>query len=455
MSTRHSDIDRDQEAPPRTPGSFYAEETLQREKMSPPGNIPQPPWRPPHSKRGYWFAVAAVIVAATLIFSVFALVVSQQGQHPSTQVTPTPTAMGTTVTTTPGSDTTPSPTPGVTQGPQNGPPPVNTPAYWDTILGTAGTNGKVESVSFANVVGNPTLQALVTVRHRDAKSTLDAYAFDKITSSNPTQIFKLSGLIKGEASISYYNSILTAQVDTNSALNAGKSVAQWRPDLFREFAWNYGSMSQVAFPGIFPDLTRYQAEADQASVNAGHDPWKNDPTQVAKALAGQFFGWQRAVTTKLLSGGGSQDVDATVQVQEPPLQGAQGQGPSAVVTLSRLEGTTHNVWVAIAVKDGTSLTLTNIPARSQITSPVTLVGTGAAFEAVIGQAVVYDHLYTNIGHAQVTGSNGMGIVSYSTNVAFTSSFKGMQEGMVAVYEANGGLSAENYSVVMVKVLISA
>lgn len=229
MSTRHSDIDKDQVAPPRAPGSFYTEETLQREKMSPPGNVPQPPWRPPrsNSKRSYWFAVAAVIVVVALIFGVFALVVSQQGQHPTNQVTPTPTTPKITVTTTPGSDTTPSPTPGVTRGPQNGPPGVNTPAYWDAILVTQATTGKVESVSFANVLGNPTLQALVTVRHSDANSTLDVYVFDKVTNARPTQLFKLSGLIKGNAKISYYNSILTAEVDQHSALNAGKPVSQW------------------------------------------------------------------------------------------------------------------------------------------------------------------------------------------------------------------------------------
>jgi len=211
---------------------------------------------------------------------------------------------------------------------------------------------------------------------------------------------------------------------------------------------------QTAFPGIFPDLTRYQAEVDQTQVNAGHDPWKNDPSMVARAMASHFFGWQRTVTTKLLSGGGLQDVYATVQVQETPVQGGQSQGPWAVVTLSRLEGNTHNIWVVTAVNDGTTLTLTNIPARSLISSPVTLKGSGAAFEAVIGQAVVYDHLYNIIGHTQVTGDTGMGIANYSTKVSYTSSYRGVQEGIVVVYEANGGISSENFTAVMVKVLIS-
>jgi hypothetical protein len=452
MRTPNTDLDKDQEASRGAPGTICSEDTLKLEKMSSLVNVPQPPQRPTRNRRNLWFRIGAVGIVLALIFSVFAVLAAQPGKSPSTQITPTTTAPGTTVTTTPGSDTTPTPSKGVTQGPQNGPPSINTVGYWDTILGTNGTNGKVERVSFANVISNSTLQALVTVRHSDANNTLDVYVFDKITSKNPVRIFKLDGLIKGEAKISYYNSIMTAEVDPNSTANVGKSVSQMTPDLYREFSWNDGLMKQVAFPGIYPDLTRYQAEADQAQVNAGHDAWKNDPALVAKALTTQFFGWQRTVTTKVLSGG-PQDVYAVVQVQEASMQGAQSQGPYVIVTLSRLEGNTHNMWEATAVKDGTILTLTNIPTGSLISSPVTLTGTGSAFEATIGQAVVYDHLYTNIGHTQIVGSNGAGQSHYSTKVAYNSSFKGAQEGIVVVYQDNAGISAENYSAVMVKVLI--
>jgi immunoglobulin-like protein involved in spore germination len=351
---------------------------------------------------------------------------------------------------------TPTPTPGVILGPQACPDAVKAPAHWDAILGTQGSGSKVAGVSCANIMGNPSLQSLVTARHSDANGTLDVYVFNNITSAKPTQIFKLPGLLKGDAKISSYNSVMTAEVDQNSSVNAGKSASQWTADLFREFEWNNGegTLVQVAFPGIFPDLTRYQAEADQALVNQGKDTWKNDPAQVAKALVDKFFDWKRPTTTKLLSGGGPQDVNATVQVQESPVQGAQVQGPSAVVKLSRLAGNTHNFWVAIAVEDGTMLTLTNIEARSLITSPVTLEGIGAAFEAVIGRAVVYDHLYTDIGHAQVIGDNGMGKANYSVKVVYTTSFhQGVQEGVVAMYEANGGISDEIFTAVIVKVLL--
>ena len=453
MSTRNTDIDKDQEASRGAPGSIYNEDTLKLEKMSPTENVPQPPQRPSRNRRGFWFAIAAVVIILALVFSVFAVFIAQPGKSPSTQVTPTATAPGTTVTTTPGSDTTPTPSPGVTQGPQNGPASVNTVAYWDTILGTKGTNGKVESVSFANVMGNSTLQALVTVRHSDANNTLDVYVFDKITIKNPVQIFKMDGSMKGEAKISYYNSIMTAEVDPNSTLNAGKSVSQMTPDLYREFAWSNGSMTQVAFPGIFPDLTRYQAEADQAQVNAGHDTWKNDAAQVAKALAIESFKWTRAVTTKVLSGGGPNDVYATVQVQEPLVTGGPKLSPTAYVTLSRLEGNTHNMWVAIAVKDEAN-TLTNITARSLVASPVILKGQGSAFEGTIGQAYILDHLYNPIGQGLVTGTPAMANnASYSIAVSYVSSFKtGAQEGVVQVLFTTP-IEANPSTTVMVKVLL--
>ena len=446
MSTQNTQIYKDQEAPPQTPGSFSGEETIQRENL-PPAPPSRPPRRPSRGRNNYWIAVFAVVVAVALIFSVFALVVSLQGQHPGSQVTPAPTAPQTTVTTTPGGETTPTPTQVITPPPA----PINTTAYWDGILGTAGTNGKVESVSFAHILGSSSLQALVTVRHSDANSTLDVYVFDRITSDHPTQLFSLSGLIKGEAKISGYSSVLTAQVDPNSAVNTGKPVGQLTTDLFREYAWNGSALTQVAFPGIFPDLTRYQAEADQASVNQGHQPWKNDAVQVATALEARFLNWQRPVTAKVLSGGGPQDVSATVQVQETAVQGST---PTIVVTLSRLEGNAHNIWIATGVADGSLLTLKNLAPRQVINSPVTLEGTGAAFEAVIGQAVVYDHLYGDIGHAQITSSTGMGMGPYTTPVSYTTSFSGIQEGIVAVYQNNGGLSAESVTAVMMKVLLS-
>lgn len=433
-----------------------------------PGNPFQPPLPPPRRPGGsrgrLWILISIVVVVMLLATTFGTILLVRQAQRPGTgsQVTTTPTTGSTTIpasspgigdTSTPGS--THTPTPGQTLTPQPG-PPVTSTAYWDTILGTRSGFNKVESVKIGPLMGNGSQQALVGVRYTGANQKLDVYVFTSITARKPIQVFHLAGLIKGQTAISGYNTILTMEVDTHSALNTGQAISAMSPDLFREFSWSaqVNTFAQTAFPGIFPDLTRYQAELDQARVNQGNDAWKNDPAKVARVLSTQFFQWQRAVTTTLLSGGGPRDVLASVRVQEAPAEGAQSQGPSAIVNLSRLEGNTHNIWEAIGVTDGTRLQLTNLDARQLITSPVTLEGMGTAFEAVIGQAVVYDHLYTDIGHAQVRSNVGMGTGPYSTSVIYTSSFKtGVQEGLVAVFEANGGISNETFTAVLVKVLL--
>ena len=48
----------------------------------------------------------------------------------------------------------------------------------------------------------------------------------------------------------------------------------------------------------------------------------------------------------------------------------------------------------------------------------------------------------------------MGMGTYTTPVSYSTSFTGVQEGVVAVYQNNGGLSAENATGVMMKVLLS-
>jgi hypothetical protein len=172
-------------------------------------------------------------------------------------------------------------------GPQPCPNAAANPAHWNPIVGVHGGQ-KVESVSCSNLLNNPSLQALVTVRNPGSNRLLDVYVYTYITNAHPTQLFKLQGLNRGNALISKYNTVITAQVDLNSSINKGQPPAKLTQDLFREFRGfdTAGTFVQVVFPGMFPDLTRWQAEADQARVNHGQDIWKLDAVQTAKHFAG-------------------------------------------------------------------------------------------------------------------------------------------------------------------------
>ena len=360
--------------------------------------------------------------------------------------TPSPVNQGT-PTTTGGTTPVTTRTPQVLLGVQPCPDAVKTTAYWDPIIPT-NSSSKVESVSCANLLGVSTLQALVTVRNQGTGSILDVYAYDHITNPKPTQIFKKMTLAEGDAKISGYNTVLTGEVDAASSINKGKPDAQLKQDLFREYKWSdgAGTLVQVSFSGIYPDLTRFQAETDQAKVNQGQDFWKTKVTKVANNLALDLLKWPTAKAA-IVSGGGSGDTNAVVTV-------STGGTPDRQVTvnLSRLEGNTNGgIWEVTSVQLGSNPALTAPQSLAQITSPITVTGNHNGFEGIAGTVAILDHLYTDIGHATVKATTA----AFSVNVTYTSSISAgtAEEGVIAFYPDNAAGGPQ--MVEMVKVLIGA
>jgi hypothetical protein len=385
------------------------------------------------------------LTLAMVLVSLLILLSACAGSSTNAGKTPTPnTATGGagSATATPQ----PSQTPAIQLGPQQCPVSVSNPAHWDAIIPTQPNVSKVESVTCGYLAGISRLQALVTVRYNGTGSMLDVYVYDNITAPSPVQVFKLLGLYDGQAKISNYNTVITAQVDLNSSINKGKPNAALTPDLFREFAT--GSFAPVSFPGFFPDLTRYQAEQDQAQVNQGQNGWELDPLQVASHFASdsRLLNWTN-VNPTLVSGGGSKDEEAVVNVKtsSPP-------NGSVTLTMQRLEGNINGgIWEITAVTSP-GLSITAPASRGTLTSPVTVSGSGNAFEGVIGPVVILDHTYTSIGHATARGT-GNGPTTFSVSVPYTSTFQaGAQDGIVALYAASNA-SGGYAGAVMLKELI--
>jgi ABC-type enterochelin transport system substrate-binding protein len=99
------------------------------------------------------------------------------------------------------------------------PATVSTPSYWDPIVGTQPGVSAVQNVTCANLKGDSSLQALITVGYAGTSGVLDAYVYTNITASQPQEIFKLQGLAQGNASISANNTIITSEVDGNSTVS--------------------------------------------------------------------------------------------------------------------------------------------------------------------------------------------------------------------------------------------
>src|SRR6266700_3018999 len=336
-----------------------------------------------------------------------------------------------------------SATPQIGLGAQPCPDAVKDSAHWDPIVGTQSGVSKVGRVTCGNLMGQPTLQALILVGYQGTGNIVDVYVYNHITDPSPTQLFKLQNLYKGDARISHYNTVITAEVDQNSSLNKNRPNAALQIDLFREFQWSNsaGTLIPVSFPGIFPDLTRYQAEADQVEVNAGHQPWKLSATMTAQALAANqdLLKWQPNSPATIVSGGGQHDLDAVVSVKS-----TYAVSSTITVSMSRLEGNSNGgIWEVTSVTTA-GMSITAPQSRARLSSPVSVQGTGPAFEGVIGPVIVLDHLYTNIGQARAHGAIGNGNTTFSTSVSYTSSFKsGIQEGILALYtysNANGSIA---------------
>jgi len=337
-------------------------------------------------------------------------------------------------------------------GPQPCPAAIQAPAHWDAIIPTQNGVTHVEKVICGYITGTTTLQALITVRYQGTGQLLDVYVFNNITTPSPSQLFKLQNLYNGDARISAYNTVLTAEIDQYSSINSGKSDAEMARDLFREFQWSAGAgtLVPVSFPGIFPDLTRYQAEVDQTQVNQGQDAWKLNAAEAARHLATDthLLNWPGDVKALVVSGGGSKDTSAIVTVKNPA-----PPGNMIHVSLERLEKNTNNgIWEVVAVT-AENISITSPQSRDILTSPMNVTGNGNAFEGVIGTVEVLDHTYSPIGHMQVTGATGNGNTTFLTVVSYNPTFKGgRQDGIVVLYAANNAGSSTG-AAVMIKELL--
>ena len=216
------------------------------------------PQQPPKRSRGKFFAIGCG--ALILLIIIVAAIVRSGGRSPSSGHIPVTVSQRLAVVA----------AAGIQLGPQPCPSAVQSPAHWETIAGMS-TTQKVEGVLCGYLMGVPTLQAVVKVRDGGADSLLDIDVYANITSTNPSRIFLLKGLPHGDVGISNYNTLLVGEIELKPSQPAGVPTSQVQQDLYREFRWSdsAGTLVQIAFPGLFPDLTRYQAEFEQGQVNTG------------------------------------------------------------------------------------------------------------------------------------------------------------------------------------------
>jgi len=404
----------------------------------------QPPMMQPQQpqKRGIGKFFAIGCGALVLLMIIIAAIARAGGSSPSSGTPPATVGQPSTVVT----------AARIQLGPQPCPAAVQSGAHWETIMGTSAPQ-KVEEVLCGYLMGVPSLQAVVKVRYGGTDGLLDIAVYANITSTHPSRIFRLQGLPHGDVGISNYNTLLTGEIELKTSQHAGVPSTPVQQDLYREFKWSdsEGTLVQIAFPGLYPDLTRYQAEFEQGEVNTGQgfQQWRLSAVTTAQNFAAFVLGWDPNAPTTVLSGGGTHDAKALILVKNPSAGGA-----TIKLSLSRLElNTNGGIWeVTDVATDG--MTIASPQNAQQLTSPVQVTGVDTAFPGKPTTIKVFDHDRTEIGQAAVTQSSGIGKPNISTSISFSSSFQGeTQEGIIALYAYTGNQVIAG--AVMVKVLLSA
>ncbi len=332
------------------------------------------------------------------------------------------------------------------------PDAVKSPDAWKNTV-ALGVGQGVERVLCGNLLGIPALQAVVLVRHTGSDKLLDIFVYSDITVAHPKAIFDLMGLLHGDAKISGYNTLLTAQEDRNSLYNKGQTN-QWTADLCREYKWSdaAGALIQVPFSGIFPDLTRYQAEFEQREVNNGQgfQQWRLSAVTTTQRFCEALLKWPLDIPVKVLSGGGDHDIHATVQVKQP-------SSSPITIKLDRLErNTSGGLWEVIDVQTD-NLAVTVPHSDQPLTSPVLVSGHGSGNSTIgtIGTIHTLDHVYNDSGQSEAWDANSTGTINFSKPLSYTLSFQGgAQEGVIAL-SIKSGSDGRVMGMVMVKVLLSA
>src|SRR6266496_63476 len=312
---------------------------------------------------------------------------------------------------------------------------------WDSLVGTHANVSKVQKVTCGALEGSGTLLALINVRYYSPDAKLDFYVYSNLNGA-PVQVFKMQGLLTGDAQISPANTIITAEIASNGLPTAV-------PDLFKEYQWSGGSFVQVMFPGIYPDMTYYQAEQDQAAVNAGRDTWKTSGFPILDTLALRLCHWPKTFDKTL-----TYDSRHGIYLVQVNNLGPGGGG--FVAKMFRLDNVVTNIFEVMQITPLDGTTSLNLPTSGEtITSPVNVSGSTLANTNVLAHIVVYDDSKIAIGdsgaiHSPYSG----GFVHFTSSVSFQPNAHGMQEGIIAFFITTQNNIDLSNQVVMIKVLLS-
>jgi hypothetical protein len=319
---------------------------------------------------------------------------------------------------------------------------------WDGLVGTKNGVNKVQTVMCGSLEGNGSFDALIDVRYYTPDARLDYYVYNNLFRSSQRS-FSMLGLLNGDAQISPAGTIMTAEIGPGDAVKGPR-------DVFKEYQWNGATFEQILFPGMYPDMTYYQAEKDQAQLNAElaagnkRDAWKATFSGVANDLAKRIFHWPSTHFSAVnFSNHDGIYIGAVTNL-----------GPGGGGFVARMFHLDNNIGNIFEIQQVTSLdgntSLISPTTGAQLTDPISVRGSALASSSVLGKVVVYSDTLIALGDSgDIPSPAPRGYVNFTKSVTYHLNSTGVQEGLVAFYSTNQNNSNLSNQVVMVKVFLVA
>ncbi len=326
--------------------------------------------------------------------------------------------------------------------------PAGISLNWDNLVGTKLDVNKVQKVTCGSLEGNGSFEALINVRYYSPDARLDYYVYDNLNGT-PNRTFSMQGLLDGDAQISPGGTIMTAEIGQQDTIKA-------KPDVFKEYQWNGSNFVQVMFPGMYPDMTYYQAEQSQAQLNtelnAGNklNAWRIGFFGVPDHLARVIFHWTNIDTRTVRFRSSSGTYIVAVYNLGPG-------GGGFIANMFHLDNSEANTFEIIQLTSIDGSVLLSTPTTGvQLGNPLTISGSSYANGSVLGKAVVYNDAFIDIGDSgDIRSPATSGYVNFTKSINYHLNSSGVQEAAVVFYWTNQSNTNFTNQVVMVKVLLAA
>lgn len=303
------------------------------------------------------------------------------------------------------------------------------------------------AVQFVNqlVGGQPAV--MVQVNNTDEQQTLDIYIFGCIQRQRQfrlTTLFSQQGLPQGTAAISPDNTLIFSALDTDQSAQESAVEQPLQQNIYREYRWQHHSFAQIAYPSLYPVTSRSEAEALQQQADNGQSlPW-SDPLVTAEQMAKDILRWP---------GNNPQDAVLSNDGTTTRVQLVQ-QSPSitVTVTLKRLiQQNSGGLWFVVSAQSS-GMTLNQPRPGQDVTSPLTLNGTGALADGTLTLAL-FDHALSPLTFTNTTPSSVNASGNYNATLSYTN-IAPDQETLLLIETLPPNGSNESGQLLLVKVILA-